>query len=189
MITVLCFFMLIVFVLLLDIFSKVKETRIYVQSIVHNKEDKEKALHREGERKEKIDARLQEILLNTNTQGIDRRFEDVAFDALFETYSWTTKDEWIYTLITQYPNYVVKEYGRRLQEVRNELSWLWTSYYKDEIGFEYKFCEWAKMFNNKPAIQVYLQMLYDKNITNENVISLVSDRQRNLYNAEDEENY
>ena len=82
----------------------------------------------------------------------------------------------------------MKEYGRELQEVRCELSLLWTSFYKDEIGLEYKFCEWAKMFNSKPAMQIYLQMLYDKNITNENVISLVSDRQRNLYNAE-EENY
>lgn len=188
MITVLCFFIFIVFVLQLDMFSKVKETRMYVQNIVHDKEDKENALQREKVRKEKIDTRLQEILLQTNTKVADKRFEDIAFDALFETYSWTTKDDWIYTLITQYPSYVVKEYGRELQEVRCELSLLWTSFYKDEIGLEYKFCEWAKMFNSKPAMQIYLQMLYDKNITNENVISLVSDRQRNLYNAE-EENY
>lgn len=187
MIGFLCFLLFVMIICILDMFSKVKETRRYIKDIVHEKNNKENALHCEEERKENIDKRLQEVLSHTNVVEVNRKFEDVAFDALFETYSWTTKDEWIYTLITQYPNYVVKEYGRGLQEVRNELSWLWTSYYKDEMGFEYKFCEWAKMFNNKPAIQVYLQMLHDKNATNENVISLVSERQRNLYNTEDDE--
>ena len=101
MITVLCFFIFIVFVLQLDMFSKVKETRMYVQNIVHDKEDKENALQREKVRKEKIDTRLQEILLQTNTKVADKRFEDIAFDALFETYSWTTKDDWIHITISE----------------------------------------------------------------------------------------
>lgn len=185
--TVLCFLVFIMFACLLDMFSKVKETREYVQNIVRYMQKKEKALNQEQNRKEKIEARLQEVLMQTNPKSSGTNFEDVAFCALFETYSWTTKEEWIYTIITQYPANVVNEYGRDLKRVIDELSWMWTSYYKDEIGLEYKFCEWAKMFNNKPAVQVYLQMLYDKNVTNENVINLVSERQRNLFNAGEDE--
>jgi hypothetical protein len=75
----------------------------------------------------------------------------------------------------------VKEYGRDLEHVKRELSWLWRCKYKDILGLEYNYCEWAKMFNSKPAIDIYIRLLSDNNV-NDNVIYFVSKRCGNIYN-------
>lgn len=187
MITVLSFLSFIIFLLILDIFSQQRETRKYVQRIVDNRRMLEDKLQRENDIREKRLNRLAEVLSQANPIAASKdTFGNIAFYALFDSYSWTTKEEWIYSLITQYPCNVVKEYGRDLNQVTSELSWLWSSYYKDKIGLEYKYSEWAKMFNTKPAVQLYLQMLYDKNIKDDKLMNLVSDRQMNIFNHDDE---
>jgi hypothetical protein len=101
---VLCIFVFLTFVCVWELSGYVKDTKVYVGNIANEKNRKEKALRHEEERKEKIETRLREVLSEVNTKDTDREFADVAFEALFNTFSWTTKDEWIYTLITEYPN-------------------------------------------------------------------------------------
>lgn len=186
MLGVLGFLIFLVLLALLDVYSRLGEVRDFIKrtEYVMNKAEEERL--RKERVKETREKQMAEMLKRVDVKAASSKaFEEIAFLSLFESYSWTTKEEWIYTLIKLYPAEVVKEYGRNLQDVISELSLLWTCCYKDELGLDFRFCDWAILFNNKPAIQIYLLLLSDKNAKAENVISLVRERERNIYNQEE----
>lgn len=82
--------------------------------------------------------------------------KDAAWNVLHENAGYGY-DEWVQTLIEEYPAEVVDALGLDPEEAYQGLSDLWDSgEYEDEMtGENHRFKEWAEYFNSERSIELY----------------------------------
>ena len=91
-------------------------------------------------------------------------FDQLAFDAIFEDYCMTTKEDWMQTLVLRFANETTSIFGQDLQDILNGLSFHWENYYQEPLtGLEFTYEEWADIFNHKHSAKLFLRLLPDGN--------------------------
>lgn len=94
-------------------------------------------------------------MLNEGEPDFYGDLKEAAWNVLHENPGYGF-DEWVQTLMEEYPAEVVDALGCNPEEVYAALTDLWESAYLDTTtGIEQKYSEWALSFSNECAVDIY----------------------------------
>ena len=118
---------------------------------------------------EEMKGKYQEPNFDVDTEDTDELNEnplevlkEAAFEILKEN-PGSDFGDWQQEFVSEYGNELVEEYGDNPQDVYSALSDLWESpYYDDASELEYNYNEWALAFATEEALQMYHDMIYQR---------------------------